>query len=126
VALKGDYHVRKNCCLSKSLQRKLLARESYREAVSSRLGHAEVGTTLNIYTKALRSADRACADTMSGILKKAEENGAWLVAKLIREIPSLKPFPGCVKQHYDWSGKNCPAQIRARANGWNNFLGSVF
>lgn len=43
------------------------------KAVSSRLGHAEVGTTLNIYTKALRSADRACADTMSGILKKAEE-----------------------------------------------------
>ncbi len=73
MARKGDYHVRKNCCLSKSLQRKLLARESYREAVSSRLGHAEVGTTLNIYTKALRSADRACADTMSGILKKAEE-----------------------------------------------------
>ncbi len=62
---------------------------------------------------------------IDGDLKKSEENGAWLVAKLIREIPSLKPFPGCVKQHYDWSGKNCPAQIRSRANGWSNFLGLV-
>lgn len=62
---------------------------------------------------------------IDGDLKKAEENGAWLVAKLIREVPSLKPFPECVKQHYDWNEKNCPAQIRARSNGWNNFLGSV-
>jgi integrase len=48
------------------------------KAVSSRLGHAKIGTTIDIYTKALRSADRACADTMSGILKKAkkeEDNG---------------------------------------------------
>lgn len=62
---------------------------------------------------------------IDGDLKKAEENGAWLVAKLIRELPKLKPFPECVKQHYDWNGKNCPAQIRARANGWSNFLGLV-
>jgi len=60
-----------------------------------------------------------------GNLAKAEANGAWLAAKLIKEVKTLKPFPGCMKQHYDWSGKDCPAQIRARTNGWANFLKQV-
>lgn len=60
-----------------------------------------------------------------GNLAKAEAGGAWLAAKLIREIPSLKPFPACMKQHYDWSKKNCPAQIRGRKDGWKNFLAAV-
>jgi len=60
-----------------------------------------------------------------GNLAKAEANAAWLVAKLIREVKTLKAFPACMKQHYDWSGKNCPAQIRARKNGWNDFLSAV-
>jgi len=60
-----------------------------------------------------------------GNLSKAEANGAWLAAKLIKEVGSLKPFPACMKQHYDWSGKNCPAQIRGRKDGWKNFLAAV-
>lgn len=60
-----------------------------------------------------------------GNLAKAEDNGAWLCAKLIREVGTLKAFPACMKQHYDWSKKNCPAQIRGRKNGWANFLAAV-
>ena len=60
-----------------------------------------------------------------GNLAKAEANAAWLAAKLIKEVGSLKPFPACMKQHYDWSGKNCPAQIRGRKDGWKNFLAAV-
>jgi N-acetylmuramoyl-L-alanine amidase len=60
-----------------------------------------------------------------GNLAKAEANAAWLCAKLIREVKTLKPFPACMKQHYDWSKKNCPAQIRGRKNGWANFLAAV-
>lgn len=60
-----------------------------------------------------------------GNLVKAEANAAWLAAKLIREVKTLKAFPACMKQHYDWSGKNCPAQIRARKNGWSGFLAAV-
>jgi N-acetylmuramoyl-L-alanine amidase len=60
-----------------------------------------------------------------GSLAKAEANAAWLAAKLIKEVNTLKPFPACMKQHYDWSKKNCPAQIRGRKNGWANFLAAV-
>jgi N-acetylmuramoyl-L-alanine amidase len=60
-----------------------------------------------------------------GNLAKAEANAAWLAAKLIKEVGSLKPFPACMKQHYDWSKKNCPAQIRGRKNGWAGFLAAV-
>lgn len=60
-----------------------------------------------------------------GNLAWAEANAAWLAAKLIKEVGSLKPFSACMKQHYDWSKKNCPAQIRGRKNGWAEFLGQV-
>lgn len=60
-----------------------------------------------------------------GNLAKAEANAAWLAAKLIKEVGSLKPFPACMKQHYDWSKKNCPAQIRGRKNGWAGFLAAI-
>lgn len=64
-------------------------------------------------------------ENSDGNRAKAEANAAWLVAKLVREVKTLKPFPACMKQHYDWSGKNCPAQIRGRKNGWKNFLAAV-
>ena len=60
------------------------------KAVSSRLGHAEVGTTLNIYTKALRSADRACADTFSNILKKAKEKEGNNRSGVPKSVPKSK------------------------------------
>ena len=53
---------------------------------------------------------------------KAEENAAWLVSHLLGTIPSLKPFPEAIKQHCHWTGKNCPQVIRARPNGWKDFL----
>ena len=30
-----------------------------------------------------------------------------------------------MKQHFDWSGKNCPQVIRRRPNGWKNFIAEV-
>ena len=61
-----------------------------------------------------------------GDLAKAEDNMAWLAAKLIKEVSSLKPFPECMKQHYDWNNtRNCPRQIRERRNGWEDFLAQV-
>lgn len=56
---------------------------------------------------------------------QAEEHTAQLCAWLIRELPSLHPFPHCLKQHWDWSGKNCPSWIRARRNGWQEFIAKV-
>ena len=53
---------------------------------------------------------------------KAEANAAWLTAKLLKDY-GLKIT--AVKQHYDWSKKNCPAQIRGRKDGWKNFLAAV-
>lgn len=44
---------------------------------------------------------------------------------LMDNVPSLKPFPHCFRQHFHWSGKNCPQIIRNRHNGWANFLGTV-
>lgn len=56
---------------------------------------------------------------------KAEANAAWLCAKLTREVASLKPFPACMRQHYDWNKKNCPSQLRGRKNGWSGFLAAI-
>ena len=55
---------------------------------------------------------------------KAEANAAWLVAKLLREVPSLYDYPEAVKQHYDWSWKNCPSVIRG-AGRWPAFMEAV-
>jgi N-acetylmuramoyl-L-alanine amidase CwlA len=30
-----------------------------------------------------------------------------------------------ILQHHDWSGKNCPRVLRAKENGWENFLKRV-
>lgn len=69
-----------------------------------------------------------CENQLPGNMAKyleAEELAAKLCAKLISEVKSLKPFPDCMKQHFNFSGKNCPSVIRGRANGWNDFLGKV-
>lgn len=55
----------------------------------------------------------------------ANTNTALLVAHLIKTIPSLKPFPECVKQHFNWNGKNCPSTIRRTPNGWQSFLDEI-
>jgi N-acetylmuramoyl-L-alanine amidase len=53
---------------------------------------------------------------------KAEANAAWLTAKLLKDY-GLKIT--AVKQHYDWSKKNCPNVLRGRKDGWKNFLAAV-
>lgn len=59
-----------------------------------------------------------------GDYKKTLENGAKLVKHLIDKYGL---DIGDVKQHYDWSGKNCPAQLRANKDGisWKDFLEMV-
>lgn len=55
---------------------------------------------------------------------KTLDNGAKLVALLLVEHGlTLKD----VKQHNDWSGKNCPSQIRRKLYGvsWSNFMANV-
>lgn len=56
--------------------------------------------------------------------KTTVENGAKLVKKIMKDegIPLEN-----VKQHADWSNKNCPAQIRAGQDGidWDAFLEMV-
>ena len=57
----------------------------------------------------------------------AEDLTAKTCAYLINTIPSLKPYPECLRlrQHFDWSGKNCPSHIRGRKNGWEEFVKKV-
>lgn len=51
-------------------------------------------------------------------------NGAKLVALLLTEYNLTLAD---VRQHYDWSGKNCPSQIRRARYGitWDDFRGMV-
>ena len=59
---------------------------------------------------------------VDGNRARAEENAAWLAAKLLNQLGlSL----GAVKQHNHWTGKDCPRNIRARARGWDDFLERV-
>lgn len=51
---------------------------------------------------------------------KAYQNAAWLAAKLLRDY---KYTVARVKQHYFWTAKNCPADLRAgKYGGWDGFL----
>ena len=61
-------------------------------------------------------------ENSDGNRAKAEANAVWLTAKLLKDY-GLKI--AAVKQHYDWSGKNCPRVLRGRKDGWANFLAAV-
>ena len=61
-------------------------------------------------------------ENRDGDRPQAEENAAWLTAKLLKEH-GLDIAQ--VKQHYDWSGKNCPRVLRGRNGGWEEFLKQV-
>ena len=56
---------------------------------------------------------------------QAVEHAAKLCAHLIETEPTLKPYPECLKQHHDWSGKNCPSWIRSQKDGWKDFVSMV-
>ncbi len=53
---------------------------------------------------------------------EAVDHTAKLCAHLIKTVPTLHKFPDCMKQHNDWSGKNCPSFIRAKPGGWVEFM----
>ncbi|WP_062323680.1 N-acetylmuramoyl-L-alanine amidase [Halolactibacillus sp. JCM 19043] len=59
-----------------------------------------------------------------GDYKQAVKNGAKLVAKILKDENLTIDK---VKRHYDWSRKNCPAQIMAGKDGigWNDFINLV-
>jgi len=78
----------------------------------------------NTTTIGIEICENHLPDNMNKYLE-AENNAAWLCAQLIKDSNSLRPFPECMKQHFDWSGKNCPSVIRGRSNGWNVFLSKI-
>lgn len=53
----------------------------------------------------------------------AVQHTARLCVHLIKTEPTLKPFPECIKQHYNWSGKNCPSWLRA--GKWGDFMAEI-
>ena len=58
-----------------------------------------------------------------GNLEKATDNAAQLAAQQLKEkgLSADKIY-----QHHDWSGKNCPSQIRAgKPYSWNTFKAKV-
>jgi N-acetylmuramoyl-L-alanine amidase len=57
-----------------------------------------------------------------GNREKAEGNAARLVADLLSKFGLDIER---VVQHNKWSGKNCPRVLRARPNGWQQFLAAV-
>lgn len=57
-------------------------------------------------------------------IAKAEQNAADLCAYLIKTVPSLGGTVDCIRQHYDWTGKDCPSLIRA-AGRWPSFVEAV-
>ena len=61
-------------------------------------------------------------ENRDGNRAQAEANAAWLVAKLLKDYGLGLDR---VKQHYDWSGKNCPRVLRGRKDGWQDFLAAV-
>jgi len=54
---------------------------------------------------------------------KGYRRAALLTAVLLQQ--NQISLAGGVKQHHDWSGKNCPRVLRARPNGWLDFLAAV-
>lgn len=58
-----------------------------------------------------------------GNLTKATDNSAELAAQLLRERGLSAD---ALYQHHDWSGKNCPSQIRSgKPYDWNTFKNKV-
>ena len=53
----------------------MIANNINMKTVSSRLGHSEIGTTMDIYAHALRSADQQTAETLGSLLFAEEDQG---------------------------------------------------
>lgn len=61
-------------------------------------------------------------ENADGNRAKAEQNAIKLIQHLMKKcnIPISK-----IVQHNYWTGKNCPRVIRARKDGWKNFINSI-
>lgn len=59
-------------------------------------------------------------ENRDGDRTRAEEHAAWLTAKLLKDFNLTIDK---VKQHYNWSKKDCPRVLRK--NGWIDFLNKV-
>ncbi len=79
-------------------------------------GSNGTGNRQSIGVEICEYTDRARQD-------QAIERAARLTAYLLGDIYGLDIT--AVKQHYDWSGKNCPRVLRGRAGGWEDFLRQV-
>ena len=66
-------------------------------------------------------------DNADGNILLATNNGAELAAKILKEQGFTKAvWKQNIFQHNDWSGKNCPQDIRAgRPYGWERFVDEV-
>ena len=53
---------------------------------------------------------------------KAEENAQLLCVDLMKETGIALDH---IVQHNHWNGKNCPQVLRARANGWADFIDGI-
>ncbi len=73
----------------------------------------------------LQSIGIEICENQDGNRELAEKNAAWLCSKLINEVSTLLAYPDCMKQHYHWTGKDCPRVIRGRAGGWEGFLAQI-
>lgn len=47
------------------------------------------------------------------------------IDSLLKYPDCLKPFPEHQKQHFHWSGKNCPAILRGLPSGWDKYIEMV-
>ena len=54
---------------------------------------------------------------------KAEENAQLLCVDLMKETGIQLDH---IVQHNHWNGKNCPQVLRARANGWQQFIEGIY
>lgn len=82
-------------------------------------GYNGVGNRQSIAIELCENADADYVKVLS--------NGAWLGAHLITYVKSLKPFPQCMKMHYQWHPHTaCPWLIRTwlhgrTGDGWGAF-----
>lgn len=85
--------------------------------VSEQGWHAgtDAGNTTSIGIEVCEYPD---TDEGRALQAAATDNGAWLAAKLMREIPSVKK----TVTHKSWSGKECPRDILPH---WGEFLSIV-
>ncbi len=81
----------------------------------------------NTTTIGIEICDYAAYDGNMKLFNEAVDHAARLCAWLIKEVDSLKPYPDCLRlrQHWDWSGKNCPFWIRRETGAWEAFIALV-